>query len=89
MVGYENLLVIIYHSGPSVYGFQNLRIKCIDMQGKTYNQLYDTDCPISVHSNMIWAGFSEEGQLFTYDNEGVLRCQNPQNQLWIPILDFK
>jgi chromosome transmission fidelity protein 4 len=89
LLGYENLLVMIYHSGPSVYGFQTLRMKCIDMQSKSYNVLYDTDCPITVHSNLVWAGFSEEGQIFTYDNEGVLRCQNPQNKLWIPILDFK
>jgi hypothetical protein len=49
----------------------------------------DIDCPISRYSNLIWAGFSEEGQLYTYDNEGVVRCLNFSNFQWIPALDFK
>jgi hypothetical protein len=31
MAGYENLLVVVYHGGPSVYGAQVLKMKIIDM----------------------------------------------------------
>ena len=31
MAGYENLLAVVYHAGPSVYGCQALRVKIIDM----------------------------------------------------------
>ena len=31
MVGYENLLAVVYHGGPSVYGCQASRLKLIDM----------------------------------------------------------
>jgi chromosome transmission fidelity protein 4 len=31
MAGYENLLAVVYHSGPSVYGCQAFKIKIIDM----------------------------------------------------------
>lgn len=31
MAGYENILAVVYHSGPSVYGCQALRMKIIDM----------------------------------------------------------
>lgn len=59
------------------------------MQNKSYTILHDIECPISRYSNLIWMGFSEEGQIFTYDNEGVFRSLNFQNLQWLPVLDFK
>lgn len=51
--------------------------------------MYDIECPISHRSNLIWLGYSEEGMLFTFDNEGILRTLNPFNKQWIPVIDFK
>ena len=31
----------------------------------------------------------EEGQLFTYDGEGVMRSLNMDSHQWAPVLDFK
>jgi len=31
MAGYENLLALVYHNGPAVYGCQVLKVKIIDM----------------------------------------------------------
>ena len=59
------------------------------MSGKTFTVLSDIECPISRYSNLTWLGYSEEGQLYTYDNEGVVRMLNPVNNQWIPALDFK
>lgn len=89
MVGYENLLSIVYCSGPPLFGAQCLRVKTIDMSNRNYKILYDVEFPLSRMSNLTWTGYSEEGQLFSFDNEGVLRCLNPINYQWVPILDFK
>lgn len=78
MAGYENLLAIVYHGGPAVYGCQQLRLKLIDMN-RSYQVLVDAECPISRYSNLVWFGYSEEGQLFSFDNEGILRSLNPLN----------
>lgn len=89
MGGYENLMVVVYHAGPSIYGCQALKMKVIDMGNKSYPVLHDIDCPISRYSNLIWLGFSEEGQLYTYDNEGVFRGLSLLSLNWTPVLDFK
>lgn len=61
MTGYENMLAIIYHSGPPIYAYQSLKVKMIDMTSRNYKILCDIECPLSRDSNLIWAGFSEEG----------------------------
>ena len=76
MTAYENLLAVVYHGGPSVYGCQALRLKIIDMTptGPTaFSTLKEMDCPISRGAILQWLGFSEEGQLYSYDTEGVFR----------------
>ena len=89
MVGYENHLALVYHSGPSIYGCQALKVKIYDMSNRNYNILYDIECPISRYSNLVWLGYSEEGMLFTFDSEGLLRTLNPLNKQWVPVIDFK
>lgn len=89
MAAYENNLAIIYHSGPSIYGFQALKMKVIDMSHKSYAPLLDAECPISHESNISWCGYSDEGQLFTFDTNGILRSFQPFNLQWVPVLDFK
>ncbi|TNV85001.1 hypothetical protein FGO68_gene11836 [Halteria grandinella] len=92
LTAYENLLAVIYHAGPSVYGAQSLRLKLLDMSptGPTsYAVIKDLECPISRYSNLVWIGYSEEGQLFTYDSEGVFRGLNCRNWQWTPVFDFK
>ena len=51
----------------------------IDMSIRNYRVIFDTEFPLSKLSNLTWTGFSEEGQLFSLDNEGVLRCLNNSN----------
>jgi hypothetical protein len=61
MTGYENLLAVVYHSGPPLNGFQCLRLKMIDMSNRNYKVLYDIEFPLSKFANLTWTGFSEEG----------------------------
>ena len=76
MAGYENLLVVVYHSGPSIYGCQALRMKIINMNTRSYKTIVDTEFPLSRQAVIEWLGFSEEGQLISFDTEGVLRSFN-------------
>jgi hypothetical protein len=62
--GYENILAVVYHAGPSVYGAQSLKVKLIDMTPtgpSAFTTIKDIECPISRYSNLTWIGFSEEG----------------------------
>ena len=78
MSGYENLLAIVCHGGPPVYGCQSYRLKVVNME--SYAVVVDTDCPVSRDAVINWLGFSEEGQLMTYCTEGVLRAFNFRNK---------
>ena len=89
VAGYENLLVLVYHSAPAFYGQQALKVKIIDVGAKSYQIINDIECPITRSSTLSWLGFSDEGQLFTLDTEGVLRALNPHNMLWVPVLNFR
>jgi chromosome transmission fidelity protein 4 len=70
MTGYENLLVIVYHSGVPLYDYQQMNCKIIDTN--TFTTLYDSQCPVSVASDLTWVGFSEEGLLTTMDSNGII-----------------
>ena len=73
MAGYENLLVVVYHS---IYGCQALRMKVINMNTRSYKTIVDTEFLLSRQAVIEWLGFSEEGQLISFDTEGVLRSFN-------------
>ena len=100
MVGYENMLVIVYHSGLPVYDYQQLQYKIIDCglgqytsalgfgNHKLYSTLFEGQYPIAKNNNIIWAGFSEEGMLATLSLDGVLSALNFKNNQWVPILDL-
>jgi len=89
MAGYENLLAVVYHSGPSVFGQQTMRVKILNMADRDYKLLMDTEFPLSRQANLIWLQFSEEGQLCAFDSEGVMRCLTFNSQQWHPIYDFR
>ena len=61
----------------------------INMVNRDYRVLFDTEFPISRDSNLVWMGFSEEGQLISFDSEGVMRAFTVASLQWSPIYDFK
>jgi len=77
MVGYENMLVVVYHAGLPIFEHQQLKYKVIDcglgqytsalgMTGnKQYSVLFEGQFPISKDNYIKWLGFSEEGMLAT------------------------
>lgn len=87
MAGYENLLAIVYHSGLPIYEHQQLTVKIIDCNSR--KTIYEGLCPLSRLSRLSWFGFSEEGQLSTMDDNGVISALNFKTFHWSPILDLK
>lgn len=87
MAGYENLLAIVYHSGLPIYEFQQLKCKIIDTNN--FKTIYDGQCPVSKSSNISWFGFSDEGHLTSFDDNGIISAFNFKNEQWSPILDLK
>lgn len=61
----------------------------INMSNRDYRVLVDTEFPLSRSANLIWLGFSEEGQLMSFDSEGIVRAFSFNSQQWTPIFDFK
>jgi hypothetical protein len=51
-----------------------MRIKLINMTNRDYRILIDSEFPLSRSANLIWLGFSEEGQLMSFDSEGIMRA---------------
>lgn len=89
MAGYETLLAVVYHSGPAIFGYQTMRLKLINMVNRDYRILIDTEFPLSREANLIWLGFSEEGQLMSFDSEGIMRAFTFASQQWSPVYDFR
>jgi hypothetical protein len=58
MTGYENLLAIIYHTGPPLYGNQNLRFRLLDAN-KNFDEIFDGILPLSPFSKLQNFCFSE------------------------------
>lgn len=45
-----------------------------------FSVVNDIELPLSRNSSLIWIGYSEEGLLYTFDNEGIFRTLNPLNK---------
>ena len=89
MVAYENLLCVISHSGLPMLESQNLRMKIIDVT-KNFAKITESEVPLSPGSIMTWANFSEEGGLYTYDSDGIMRAFSfAMGGNWVPVLDVK
>ncbi len=89
MCGYENLLAIVYHHSVPILGNQRLNVRIVDTRGG-YEPLLDVPVPLCTDSYLKWIGFSDEGQLFAYDTDGVLRVLlTHAGNTWMPVLDVK
>lgn len=89
MAGYENFLTIVYQSGPAFNGYQPMRLKVLNMATRDNRVLIDSDCAVTPSSQLSWFGYSEEGQLFSYDTFGIVRSFSYTTQMWTPRHDFK
>ena len=87
ILGYENLLCVISHNGLPMRDSQNLKWKIIDTEDN-FKDLEETELPLTPASKLKWAGFSNEGALYTYDSLGVIRQLSfGMGRNWIPVFD--
>ena len=99
MVGYENMLVVVYHAGLPLFGDQQLKYKIIDcglgqysstmgLASAQYSVVLEGQFPVSRFNLVKWVGFTEEGMLTALSSNGVISGLNFKNNQWVPILDL-
>jgi chromosome transmission fidelity protein 4 len=89
MLGYENLCCVISHNGLPILENQNLKMKILDVN-QNYTIVAETEVCLTPSSTLLWAGFSDEGEIYTYDSEGILRAFSfVMGKNWVPVLDIK
>jgi len=55
-----------------------------------FKTLYEVELPLSPESLLQWVGFSDEGQLFTCDSDGVMwMLINGYGNSWVPCLEIE
>ncbi|KAL0915498.1 hypothetical protein M5K25_015920 [Dendrobium thyrsiflorum] len=83
--GFRNKLAVVTHASDCFSsGDQVLEVQVFNINDRT--QLIRCRLPLSPGSCLSWFGFSEEGQLCTYDSQGVLRMlTNQYGNSWLPI----
>ncbi|KAJ6375727.1 hypothetical protein OIU77_000651 [Salix suchowensis] len=83
--GFKNQLAVVTHVSdclPSID--QMLEFRVFDISSGT--QALTGRLPLTPGSHLIWFGFSEEGQLSSYDSKGVLRVFTSQyGGSWLPV----
>jgi chromosome transmission fidelity protein 4 len=89
MCGYEDLLAVAYHQSVPLSGTQRVNLRIYNVK-RELKVIADTPLALSSEATIKWIGFSEEGQLFTYDTDGILRgLLEFGGNFWTPVLDYK
>ncbi|WOK95221.1 WD repeat and HMG-box DNA-binding protein 1 [Canna indica] len=83
--GYKDTLSIVTHASECLHsGDQMLQVRVLKISDGT--ELINCHLPLSPTSILTWFGFSEEGQLSSYDSKGVLRVFSHQyGGSWLPV----
>ncbi|KAG6472940.1 WD repeat and HMG-box DNA-binding protein 1-like [Zingiber officinale] len=83
--GYKDNLAIVTHASACLpSGDQMLEVRVLKISKRT--EVIKCCLPLSPSSSLTWFGFSEEGQLSSYDSKGVLRVFSHQyGGTWLPI----
>ncbi|XP_072962033.1 protein ENHANCER OF LHP1 1 [Typha angustifolia] len=87
--GFKDELAIVTHASDCLpSGDQVLEVKVFNISEGT--QSVECRLPLTPSSHLTWFGFSEEGQLSSYDSEGVLRvfCDHYGGS-WLPVFSAR
>lgn len=88
MSGYENLLTYVYHPSAPMFGSQNFLFKIIDISNN-FNVYYEGPLSLTYNSSLEWFGFSDEGMLFSFDSDKILRHFSYNlGKNWIPMMNL-
>ncbi|KAK1422282.1 hypothetical protein QVD17_25282 [Tagetes erecta] len=83
--GFGDVLAVVTHSSPSLpSNEQMLQFEVFNVSNGT--QPMKGRLPLTPGSRLTWFGFSEEGQLSSFDSMGVLRVfTNQYGGRWVPL----
>ncbi|KAI8323218.1 hypothetical protein GQ54DRAFT_332692 [Martensiomyces pterosporus] len=95
-VAHKDLLLIVLESPGSIKsstGAKRLEYEYILMSISGQSRLATGSCPVTPSSEVVWAGFSEEGHPSICDSKGMLRVLHRYwvslDAVWVPILDSR
>ncbi|KAG8387949.1 hypothetical protein BUALT_Bualt02G0074400 [Buddleja alternifolia] len=85
VAGYKDELAVVTHSSPTLPSDeQMLEIRVLNIPHGT--ESLRGRLPLTPGSYLTWFGFSEEGQLSSFDSKGVLRVfTNQYGGSWLPL----
>ncbi|KAL3529378.1 hypothetical protein ACH5RR_008700 [Cinchona calisaya] len=85
LVGFKDELAVVTHSSPSLPSDeQMLEFRVFNIRSAT--QSFRGRLPLTPGSCLMWFGFSEDGQLSSFDSKGVLRVfTNQYGGSWFPL----
>ncbi|KAK7411298.1 hypothetical protein VNO78_02731 [Psophocarpus tetragonolobus] len=83
--GFRDTLAVVTHASNGLYSNDQM-LEFIVFNIPRGTQLLQGRLPVSPGSSLSWFGFSEEGQLCSYDSKGVLRSYTSKfGGRWIPL----
>lgn len=90
MAGYKNQIAIIYHAAAPVLGCQALCGEfwfINEMNPNSEAEYFKEDFKVSVtpEHNLVWMGFSDNGDLYSVDSADVVRAFWRRALSWIPV----
>ncbi|KAJ1954551.1 DNA polymerase alpha accessory factor Mcl1, partial [Dipsacomyces acuminosporus] len=95
-VAHRDLLLLVLESPGSIksnMGAKRLEYEYILMTINGQSRLAAGSCPVTLSSEVVWAGFSEEGHPAVCDSKGMLRVLHKYwratDAIWVPILDSR
>ncbi|CAL9064297.1 unnamed protein product [Musa banksii] len=84
--GYEDKLAIVTHASECLSSGDQQMLDVLVLNISEGAKLFEGRLPLSPTSCLTWFGFSEEGQLSSYDSKGVLRVFSHQyGGSWLPV----
>ncbi|KAI7867064.1 WD40-repeat-containing domain protein [Mucor mucedo] len=91
MAAMVDLALIVYSTGPSFTGQQNLNYILLNTDS---NEILQRDhVHVTPDSELCWVGFSETNQAAVFDTAGVMRVlqrqRRPDQGCWVPVFDGK
>ncbi|KAI9010132.1 hypothetical protein DFJ74DRAFT_339799 [Hyaloraphidium curvatum] len=86
--GADDTLLVVFTAGTGVARTHNLGYMLYDVSDMTC--LRKDSLPVSPGADLQWVGYSETGNVSTYDSTGILRMLMPHSDfIWVPMLDTR
>lgn len=86
MAGYEDRILVCYHSAPSSLKQQNLQGMLLQTNGLKI-KCQNITIPLTPERQLTWLGFSDCGSPVFYDSMGLVQLFNLKSNCWFPVCD--